>query len=63
MRTFGTPLKAVARGAVPASGWLFFKIDTGRAARSTLQFHRPAYEVSTTDKAIKATVIQRDPTE
>ena len=34
------------------SGWVFFKMDKGAAGTFALGFHRPAYVVSTTDKAI-----------
>ena len=55
--TFGTPVKWVARGQ-SQTGWLVFKIEHD-VHPLVMQYHRPPYEVSTTDKAIKATVIQR----
>lgn len=53
---FATPIKTAKRGET-RSGWLIYKIDKG-ASPIGLMFHRPAYQVSTTDKAIKALVIQ-----
>ncbi|WP_324144986.1 hypothetical protein [Intrasporangium sp.] len=53
---FAKPIKAAKRGET-RSGWLIYKIDKG-ASPLGLMFHRPAYQVSTTDKAIKALVIQ-----
>lgn len=35
-------------------GWVFFKVDKGTTSSLRLAFNRPAYEVSTTDKSIKA---------
>lgn len=35
-------------------GWVFFKVDKGTTSALRLAFNRPAYEVSTTDKNIKA---------
>lgn len=35
-------------------GWVFFKVDKGTTSSLRLAFNRPAYEVSTTDKNIKA---------
>ncbi|TQM62053.1 hypothetical protein FBY41_2079 [Humibacillus xanthopallidus] len=37
-----------------SSGWVFFKVNRGTTSALTLAFNRPAYQVSTTDKAIKA---------
>ncbi|HET8988401.1 MAG TPA: hypothetical protein VFN43_07800 [Humibacillus sp.] len=37
-----------------SSGWVFFKVNRGTTSALTLAFNRPAYEVSTTDKNIKA---------
>jgi hypothetical protein len=53
---FAKPIQTAERGETRA-GWLIYKIDKG-ASPLGLMFHRPAYEVSTTDKAIKALVIQ-----
>lgn len=53
---FAKPIKAAKRGET-RSGWLIYKIDKG-ASPLGLMFHRPAYQVSTTDKAIKALVLQ-----
>lgn len=50
---FGAPLATAKRGE-KKTGWLFFKVDRGSTGRLDLTFNRPAYEVSTTDKAIKA---------
>jgi hypothetical protein len=35
-------------------GWVFFKVDRGTSSALSLAYNRPAYEVSTTDKSIKA---------
>jgi hypothetical protein len=35
-------------------GWVFFKVDKGTTSYLRLAFNRPAYEVTTTDKSIKA---------
>lgn len=53
---FAKPIKTADRGET-RSGWLIYKIDKG-ASPLGLMFHRPAYQVSTTDKAIKPLVIQ-----
>ncbi|TQN46622.1 hypothetical protein FHX52_3350 [Humibacillus xanthopallidus] len=37
-----------------SSGWVFFKVNRGTTSALTLAFNRPAYQVSTTDKAINA---------
>jgi hypothetical protein len=37
-----------------SSGWVFFKVNRGTSSALTLAFNRPAYQVSTTDKNIKA---------
>ncbi len=49
----GKELGTVKRGQT-ASGWLIFKVDKGTASTLTLNFNRPAYDVKTTDKSIKA---------
>src|SRR5690606_36277198 len=54
---YGTLVKWVGRGQ-PRTGWLVFKIEHG-VHPLVMQYHRPAYEVSTTDKTIKAAVIPR----
>lgn len=48
----GKELGVVKRGETK-TGWLIFKVDKGAAATLQLQFNRPSYEVSTTDKTIK----------
>lgn len=51
--SFGTPLVPVAR-ANARTGWVFFKVDRGSSSAVVLTYHRPAYKVSTTGKAIPA---------
>lgn len=53
---YAKPVKTAQRGET-TRGWLVYKIDKG-ASPLGLMLHRPAYQVSTTDKAIKALVIQ-----
>jgi hypothetical protein len=48
----GKELGEVKRGETK-TGWLIFKVDKGAASMLELQFNRPSYEVSTTDKTIK----------
>jgi hypothetical protein len=48
----GKELGTVKRGQTK-TGWLIFKVDKGAASALELQFNRPTYEVSTTDKTIK----------
>jgi hypothetical protein len=48
---FGKELGIVKRGETQ-TGWLIFKVDKGTASTLDLQFNRPSYEVSTTDKTI-----------
>jgi hypothetical protein len=47
------PLSPAKRGTTER-GWLFFKVDRGTTTYLRLQYDRPAYQVSTTDKNIKA---------
>ena len=47
-----TPLSPAKRGETER-GWLFFKVDRGTSTYLRLQYARPAYEVSTTDKKIQ----------
>ena len=47
------PLKPAPRDKT-TSGWVFFKVDRGTSTALKLAYHRPAYQVSTTDKSIKA---------
>jgi hypothetical protein len=47
------PLGAAKRGQTER-GWLFFKVDRGTSTSLRLQYNRPPYKVSTTDKTIKA---------
>ncbi|WP_323096448.1 hypothetical protein [Intrasporangium sp. YIM S08009] len=47
-----TPLTPAKRGQ-SERGWLFFKVDRGTSTYLRLQYARPAYEVSTTDKKIQ----------
>ena len=47
-----TPLTPAKRGQTER-GWLFFKVDRGTSTYLRLQYARPAYEVSTTDKKIQ----------
>lgn len=48
----GKELGTVKRGETK-TGWLIFKVDKGAASTLELQFNRPSYQVSTTDKTIK----------
>jgi hypothetical protein len=48
---FGGSLTAATRGQ-DRKGWVFFKMDRGSTGPLTLAFHRPAYQVSNTGKAI-----------
>jgi hypothetical protein len=48
----GKELGTVKRGETK-TGWLIFKVDKGAASTLELQFNRPTYQVSTTDKTIK----------
>ena len=54
--TYAKPIETAKRGQT-RRGWLVYKINKG-SKELGLMFHRPAYEVSTTDKAIKPLVIQ-----
>jgi hypothetical protein len=56
-RTYGPVVEAATRGRTK-TGWLYFKIDRG-VSPLVLQYHRPAYNVSTTDKGIEAHVYAR----
>lgn len=49
----GKELGTVKRGTT-GSGWLIFKVEKGTASTLELRYNRPAYDVKTTDKAIKA---------
>ena len=49
----GKGLGTMARGKT-ATGWLIFKVEKGTASTLELRFNRPAYDVETTDKSIKA---------
>lgn len=49
----GKELGTVKRGATQ-TGWLLFKVEKGNTSSLQLQFNRPSYQVSTTDKSIKA---------
>lgn len=49
----GKELGTVKRGETE-TGWLVFKIEKGSGASLTLRYNRPAYEVKTTDKSIRA---------
>ncbi|HET8593873.1 MAG TPA: DUF4352 domain-containing protein [Intrasporangium sp.] len=49
----GKELGTVARGKT-ATGWLIFKVEKGSATSLELRFNRPAYDVKTTGKTIKA---------
>ena len=55
---FGAAYKAdpltTAKRDKTERGWVFFKVDRGTTTALKLAYHRPAYEVSTTDKNIKA---------
>lgn len=50
---FGPALPVIKRSETK-SGWLFFKLDRGAGADLQLIFNRPAYQVKTTNTAIKA---------
>ncbi|MDC5699067.1 hypothetical protein OO014_17595 [Intrasporangium calvum] len=56
-KTYGPVVEAAKRGEVK-KGWLYFKIDRG-VSPLVLEYHRPAYQVSTTDKTIEAHVYSR----
>jgi hypothetical protein len=56
-KDYGRIVKAAKRGET-RSGWLYFKIDHG-VSPLVLEYHRPAYQVSTTDKSIDAHVYAR----
>lgn len=49
----GQELGTVKRGKT-ATGWLIFKAEKGTATSLELQYNRPAYDVKTTGKSIKA---------
>jgi hypothetical protein len=49
----GKELGTVARGKT-ATGWLIFKVEKGSATSLELRYNRPAYDVKTTGKSIKA---------
>lgn len=49
----GKELGKVARGKT-GTGWLIFKVEKGSTSTLELRFNRPAYDVKTTDKSIKA---------
>jgi hypothetical protein len=49
----GKELGTVARGKT-VTGWLIFKVEKGSATSLELRYNRPAYDVKTTGKSIKA---------
>ncbi|GAA6524251.1 hypothetical protein [Intrasporangium sp. DVR] len=56
-KSYGPVVEAAKRGETK-TGWLYFKIDRG-VSPLVLEYHRPAYQVSTTDKTIEAQVYAR----
>ncbi|ADU49294.1 hypothetical protein Intca_2793 [Intrasporangium calvum DSM 43043] len=56
-KSYGQVVGTAKRGETK-TGWLYFKIDKG-VSPLVLEYHRPAYQVSTTDKVIKAQVFAR----